>query len=91
MSYKTDKLGAIMKKLVNNTGLTRIVYDLLEKLTSDRDKWLSAIKKFLREENPWAIWMILHRGQDTPDYIRELEENHFVFSIPAVRIRPDFP
>ena len=49
-----DMLGEVVKNLVNvPTEAHGTLMDLMEKLSSD-SKWLPALKKTLRMENPWS-------------------------------------
>ncbi len=52
---KKDMLGQVVQKLVKlSDDLLGIVFDLLEKLLGPNTMmWTSALKRFLRKENPW--------------------------------------
>lgn len=57
---KKDMLGQVVQKLVKlSDDLLGIIYDLLEKLLgADTQMWISALKLFLRKENPWPKGII---------------------------------
>lgn len=51
-----DMLGALVRKIVDlSLDATRVLYDLVEKLSGEaRQQWLAELKNFLRKENCWT-------------------------------------
>ena len=51
-----DMLGALVRKLVDlPLEILGTLYDLLEKMSGEsREVWFTALRRFLRKENPWG-------------------------------------
>lgn len=75
----SDMLGTLVRKIVDSSSeVLRILCDLADKLSGkDDEKWLRALKRFLRKENPWREGFVGLKSLKFVDRNIRVETNSF--------------